>query len=50
MDLLAVVDHLHTPMLLLMLAIFCAIVAATYAPTRRREMDRRARIPLSDDR
>jgi len=49
MDLLAVIDHLHAPLSLLMLAIFCAILAVTYAPSRRRDMDRHAQIPLRDD-
>ena len=49
MTLLSVIDHLHAPLSLLMLAIFCVILAVTYAPSRRKEMDRRAQIPLRDD-
>jgi cbb3-type cytochrome oxidase subunit 3 len=46
---LALVDQLHAPLSLLMLALFCAIVAWAYAPRRRRHMDESARIPLRDD-
>jgi len=46
---LAVVDRLHAPLSLLMLVLFCAIVAWAYAPRRRRSMDESARIPLRDD-
>ena len=50
MNLLDLVEHLHTPLSVLMLVLFCAIVAWAYAPQRRREMDERAQIPLRDDR
>jgi cbb3-type cytochrome oxidase subunit 3 len=46
---LALVDRLHAPLSLLMLVLFCAIVAWAYAPRRRRLMDESARIPLRDD-
>lgn len=49
MDPLALVDRLHAPLLVLMLVIFCAILAWTYAPRRRQSMDDNARIPLRDD-
>ncbi len=50
MDLPALVDRLHLPLLVLMVVIFCAIVAWTYAPRRRKRMDDSANIPLRDDR
>ncbi|MGO8916096.1 MAG: cbb3-type cytochrome c oxidase subunit 3 [Stellaceae bacterium] len=50
MDWVALVGYLHAPLSVLMLVIFCAIVAWTYAPRRRRDMDDSARIPLRDDR
>lgn len=50
MTVAAFVEYLHAPLLVLMLAIFCAIVAWTYAPRRRKHMDDSARIPLRDDR
>jgi cbb3-type cytochrome oxidase subunit 3 len=49
MDWLALVERLHLPLLIVMVAIFCAIVAWTYAPRRRESMDDSARIPLRDD-
>ena len=49
MDMSGLVERLHAPLSVLMLIIFCAIVAWAYAPQRRREMDERARIPLRDD-
>jgi cbb3-type cytochrome oxidase subunit 3 len=50
MDWQQLIDRLHAPLALVMLALFCAIVAWTYAPARRRRMDESARIPLRDDR
>ena len=49
MDFLALIDRLHAPLSVLMLAIFALIVAWAYAPQRRKEMDEQARIPLRDD-
>ena len=49
MDFLSLIDHLHAPLSVLMLAIFCGIVAWAYAPRRRKEMDECAQIPLRDD-
>ncbi len=49
MDWLALIDRLHLPLSVLMVVIFCAIVAWTYAPRRRQHMDESARIPLRDD-
>ena len=50
MDWLGLIERLHAPLSVLMLVIFCAIVAWTYAPRRRAQMDDSARIPLHDDR
>jgi cbb3-type cytochrome oxidase subunit 3 len=50
MDWLAFVDQLHAPLAVLMVVIFCAIVAWAYTPQRRAQMDDSARIPLRDDR
>jgi cbb3-type cytochrome oxidase subunit 3 len=50
MDWLSLIERLHAPLSLLMLVLFCAIVAWTYAPKRRGQMDESARIPLRDDR
>jgi cbb3-type cytochrome oxidase subunit 3 len=50
MDILALIDHLHAPLAVLMLVIFCVIVVWAYAPQRRKQMDESARIPLRDDR
>jgi cbb3-type cytochrome oxidase subunit 3 len=50
MDFLAVIQHLHAPLSVLMLLIFCAIVAWAYAPRRRAQLDDSAQIPLRDDR
>ncbi len=50
MDLFALTEYLHAPLSVLMLAIFCAIVAWAYAPPHRADMEERARIPLRDDR
>jgi cbb3-type cytochrome oxidase subunit 3 len=49
MDPISFIDRLHMPLLVLMLVIFCAILAWTYAPRRRQQMDDSARIPLRDD-
>lgn len=49
MDWIALIERLHSPLSVLMLALFCAIVLWTYAPRRRRQMDDSARIPLRDD-
>lgn len=49
MDWLALIERLHSPLAVLMLVLFCAIVAWTYAPRRRRHMDDHAQIPLRDD-
>jgi cbb3-type cytochrome oxidase subunit 3 len=46
---LLLVERLETPLTVLMLALFCAIVAWAYAPRRRKQMDDNARIPLRDD-
>jgi cbb3-type cytochrome oxidase subunit 3 len=46
---LDLIDRLHAPLSLLMLVLFCAIVAWAYAPRRRQQMDESARIPLRDD-
>jgi cbb3-type cytochrome oxidase subunit 3 len=46
---LALIDRLHAPLSLVMLVLFCAIVAWAYSPHRRRSMDESARIPLRDD-
>lgn len=50
MNLNTLLDHLHAPLGVVMLAIFCAIIAWAYAPQRRPSMDEQARIPLRDDR
>jgi cbb3-type cytochrome oxidase subunit 3 len=50
MDPTSFIDRLHTPLLVLMLVIFCAILAWTYAPRQRQRMDDSAQIPLRDDR
>jgi cbb3-type cytochrome oxidase subunit 3 len=50
MSWLDLIQELHAPLAVVMLAIFCAIVAWAYAPRRRAEMDEIARIPLRDDR
>jgi cbb3-type cytochrome oxidase subunit 3 len=50
MDFLAFIQHLHAPLSVLMVLIFCAIVAWAYAPRRRRQLDDSAQIPLRDDR
>jgi cbb3-type cytochrome oxidase subunit 3 len=50
MDPTSFIDRLHAPLLVLMLVIFCAILAWTYAPHRRKQMDDSAQIPLRDDR
>ena len=47
---LELVEGLHVPLLVLMVAIFAAIVGWAYAPWRREAMDDSARIPLRDDR
>ena len=49
MDWLGLIDRLHAPLSVLMLVIFCAIVAWAYAPRRRAQMDDSAQIPLRDD-
>jgi cbb3-type cytochrome oxidase subunit 3 len=49
MDWLGLIGRLHAPLSVLILVIFCAIVAWAYAPRRRRQMDDSARIPLRDD-
>jgi cbb3-type cytochrome oxidase subunit 3 len=49
MDWQALVEHLHAPLSVVMVVIFCAIVAWTYAPWRRKDMDDSARIPMRDD-
>jgi cbb3-type cytochrome oxidase subunit 3 len=49
MDWLALVERLHAPLSVVMLVVFCAIVAWAYAPRRRKDMDESARIPLRDD-
>lgn len=41
--------NLHALMLVLMVALFGAIVIWTYAPGRRRSLDEAGRIPLEDD-
>jgi cbb3-type cytochrome oxidase subunit 3 len=48
-DLQALIEHLHAPLGVVMLVVFCLIVAWAYAPRRRKEMDEQARIPLRDD-
>ena len=50
MDWLALIDRLHAPLAVLMVVLFCGIVAWAYAPRRRKQMDDSARIPLRDDR
>lgn len=50
MDWNALIDQLHAPLAVLMLVIFCAIVAWAYSPRRRAQMDDSAKIPLRDDR
>jgi cbb3-type cytochrome oxidase subunit 3 len=47
---LDLIEQLHAPLSVLMLAIFCAIVAWAYAPRQRAAMDDSAQIPLRDDR
>jgi cbb3-type cytochrome oxidase subunit 3 len=49
MDWLGLIDRLHSPLAVVMLVLFCAIVLWTYAPRRRQRMDDSARIPLRDD-
>ncbi len=49
MDLLDLVERLHTPLLVVMVAVFGAIVLWAYAPSRRQTMEDSARIPLRDD-
>lgn len=41
--------NLHTLMLVLMIALFGAIIVWTYAPGRRRSLEEAGRIPLDDD-
>jgi cbb3-type cytochrome oxidase subunit 3 len=50
MDWFAFIGHLHAPLAVLMVVLFCALVAWTYAPRRRKAMDDNAQIPLRDDR
>jgi cbb3-type cytochrome oxidase subunit 3 len=50
MDWPGLLERLHTPLLLLMVVVFCAIVVWVYSPRRRKSMDESARIPLDDDR
>jgi cbb3-type cytochrome oxidase subunit 3 len=49
MDWSALFAELHTPLSVVMLILFCGIVAWTFAPKRRAQMDEQARIPLRDD-
>ena len=49
MDWLSLIERLHAPLSVVMLAVFCAIVAWTYTPRRRDRLDDSARIPLRDD-
>ena len=49
MDVIALVQWLQQYSLVPVLAAFVAVVIATYWPSRRREMERNARIPLDDD-
>jgi cbb3-type cytochrome oxidase subunit 3 len=49
MDWLALIDHLHAPLSMLMVFLFAVILAWTFAPHRRAQMDDSARIPLRDD-
>ena len=50
MDWLALIDRLHAPLSVLMIVLFCGIIAWAYTPGRRKQMDDCARIPLRDDR
>ncbi len=50
MDWSSFVEHLHSPLAVVMLVVFCLIVAWAYAPHRRARLDDDARIPLRDDR
>ena len=50
MDWVSLIDRLHAPLSVLMALLFAAIVAWTFAPRRRAQMDESARIPLRDDR
>jgi cbb3-type cytochrome oxidase subunit 3 len=49
MDWVALTERLEIPLLLLMVAIFSAIVLWAYSPRRRQSMDDSAKIPLRDD-
>jgi cbb3-type cytochrome oxidase subunit 3 len=49
MDWLGLTERLEMPLFLLMIVLFCAIVAWAYAPHQRKRMDDSAQIPLRDD-
>jgi cbb3-type cytochrome oxidase subunit 3 len=50
MDIAAVLQWLAQYSIVPVLAVFVLIVVVTYWPSRRREMERNARIPFEDDR
>lgn len=50
MSFLSILHWMQTHSILLMFAVFLLIVATTYWPGRRRQIERHGLIPLQDDR
>ncbi len=50
MDIAALMLWLVQYSIVPVLIVFVLVVVSTYLPSRKREMDRNARIPLDDDR